>query len=136
MPVEALERRTLPGIERSPKAAAQRQRNYEKALEVLRLKKGMPLTHCYAAARLARADPAALVPLLLGISASAEVPLVLEAGGGLTLTLDPATLEYAISKSMLVLSRSMALSIPVLPGPSSSALKRARIPVPAHWVSS
>ena len=65
--VEALERRTLPGIERSPKAAAQRQRNYEKALEVLRLKKGMPLTHCYAAARLARADPSALVPLLLQV---------------------------------------------------------------------
>ena len=62
--VEALEERSLHGVERSPKAPAQYKRNVEKALEVLRLKKGLPLTYLYATAQVARAEARFLIPLL------------------------------------------------------------------------
>ena len=68
--VEKLEARSLVGIERAPRAAAQYRRNVEKALEALRLKKGMPITHLYAAAQIARGDAAAVLPLLADMKAA------------------------------------------------------------------
>jgi hypothetical protein len=62
--VESLEGRRLNGIEWRPRAAAQCRRNAQKALEALRLKKGMPLTYLYAAPRVTRGDPGVILPLL------------------------------------------------------------------------
>ena len=62
--VEALEGRALSGIEWRPHASAQCKRNIEKALEVLRLKKGMPLTHLYGASKMVRGDAQTIFALL------------------------------------------------------------------------
>jgi hypothetical protein len=63
--VETLEGRELEGIQRQPRAAAHCRRNVEKALEALRGRKTMKLTHLYSAPRIVRGDPSTILPLLV-----------------------------------------------------------------------
>ena len=65
--VETLERRTLLGVERQPRSTAHCRRNVEKAMEALRLRKQMPITHLYSAPRVVRGEPTTILPLLAEI---------------------------------------------------------------------
>ena len=68
--VELLEGRELTGVERAPRSTAQGMRNVEKALEVLRVRKGMPLTHLYHPHRLSKGEAATIVGLVADMRAS------------------------------------------------------------------
>ena len=68
--VETLEGRQIASIERAPRSSAQGLRNIEKALEVLRVRKGLPLTHLYHSHRLSKGEAATIVPLVADLRAS------------------------------------------------------------------
>ena len=68
--LEALEGRMLAGIERTPRSAAHAKRNVDKTLEVLRTRKGMPITHLYHPLKIARGDATVIIPLLQDMRAS------------------------------------------------------------------
>ena len=71
--VELLEGRELTGVERAPRSTAQGMRNVEKALEVLRVRKGMPLTHLYHPHRLSKGEAAS--PAVCSICLSPVIAL-------------------------------------------------------------